>query len=56
MTSCIKKAGGSDNTWHFRPPISSLSPIIALSGEGRLRLGIAGANSALRSACTALPR
>ena len=29
---------------------------IALSGEGRLRLGIAGASLALHSACTALPR
>ena len=29
---------------------------LALSGEVRLRLGIAGASSALRSACTALPR
>jgi hypothetical protein len=29
-------------------------PNIALSGEGRLRLDIAGASSALHSACTAL--
>ena len=37
---------------------SSLSPKanIALSGKGRLRLGIAQASLALHSACTALPR
>ena len=36
------------------PCVVARKAILALSGEGRLRLGIAGASSALRSACTAL--
>jgi hypothetical protein len=36
------------------PCISAKEAVLALSGECRLRLGIAGASSALLSACAAL--